>query len=104
MNLKTPHFWAVPLLALSAEALHILSPERYILQKVKFLISFVKIHFDAEPKCLTLYRMLVKRKLQIEEVDQEENIPISVPPRCSIIVPPRCSNLETHHTSVKRKK
>ena len=75
MNLKIPYFQAVPLLALSSEALHILSPERYILQKVKFIISFVKIHFDAEPKCLTLYRMLVKRKLQIEEVDQEENIP-----------------------------
>jgi hypothetical protein len=35
----------------------------------------VKIHFDAETKGLTLYRMLVKRKLQIEEVDQDENIP-----------------------------
>ena len=34
---------------------------------------------------------------------KEENIPISVPPRCSIIVPPRCSNLETHQTNVKHK-
>ena len=47
--------------------------------------------------------MSEKRKFQIEEVDQEENNPISVPPRCSIIVPPRCSNLETHHTNVKHK-